>query len=66
MLPPVNSGDCVLIRDTGAYTLSLWSRHCSRAIPLILGYDEVDDRNIRFVTLRRRETADDIVSFWSP
>lgn len=66
MLPPVNPGDCVLIRDTGAYTLSLWSRHCSRAIPLILGYDEVDDRNIRFVTLRRRETADDIVSFWSP
>lgn len=66
MLPPVHAGDHIVIRDTGAYTLSLWSRHCSRAIPLIIGYDEADDRNIRFVTLRRRETVDDIISFWSP
>ena len=39
LLPRVEEGDWIAIRDTGAYTLSLWSRHCSRGIPAVLGYD---------------------------
>ncbi len=66
MLPPPSPGDHILIRDTGAYTLGLWSRHCSRAIPLALGYDDSGKRQDGFVTLRHRETFNDIVSFWSP
>ena len=66
MLPPVNVGDYILIRDTGAYTLGLWSRHCSRVIPLVLGYINEGKQLNHFVTLRRRETIDDIVSFWNP
>lgn len=38
LLPEMEPGDLVLIRDVGAYTLGLWSRHCSRGIPLVLGY----------------------------
>ena len=66
MLPAPSPGDHILIRDTGAYTLGLWSRHCSRAIPLVIGYDDSVNKRDRFVTLRHRETFDDIVSFWSP
>ena len=29
-LPPVRPGDRIVIHDVGAYTLSMWSRHCSR------------------------------------
>lgn len=61
LLPALAPGDHVLVRDAGAYTLSMWSRHCSRAIPLVLGVDGDD-----LTVLRRRETIADIVDFWSP
>jgi diaminopimelate decarboxylase len=63
LLPPIEVGDWILIRDVGAYTLSMWSKHCSRAIPVVLGYDP-DGKNLLRV-LRNPETVDDIVHFWS-
>ncbi len=60
-LPPVEPGDLVLIRDVGAYTLSYWSRSCSRAIPAVIGLDGGDLR-----LLRPRERPDDLVTFWGP
>ncbi|WP_437732006.1 diaminopimelate decarboxylase [Sorangium sp. So ce1335] len=59
-LPDLSPGDLVLIRDTGAYTLSMWSRHCSRGIPAVLGVDGGDVR-----VLRERERPEDVVAFWS-
>ncbi|WP_437324895.1 diaminopimelate decarboxylase [Sorangium sp. So ce381] len=58
--PELSPGDLVLIRDTGAYTLSMWSRHCSRGIPAVLGVDADDIR-----VLRERELPEDVVAFWS-
>jgi diaminopimelate decarboxylase len=62
-LPAVDVGDWIVIRDVGAYTLSMWSRHCSRGIPPVLGFDPHQAEPMR--VLRRGETPDDIVSFWS-
>lgn len=62
-LPPVEVGDWVVIRDTGAYTLGMWSRHCSRGIPLVLGYDRAAACPVRVI--REAETPRDIVRFWS-
>lgn len=59
-LPRVREGDWIAIRDTGAYTLSMWSRHCNRAIPAVIGYDEPDT-----FMLRDAESPDDIVRMWS-
>ena len=56
-------GDWLLIRDIGAYTLSMWSRHCSRGIPLVLG---IEHRPFRARVLRAAEAPDDVVRFWSP
>jgi diaminopimelate decarboxylase len=53
-------GDWLVIRDAGAYTLGMWSRHCSRGMPLVLGHD-VD----RFRVLRKAESPADVVRFWS-
>jgi diaminopimelate decarboxylase len=62
-LPPLEPGDWIVIRDVGAYTLSLWSRHCSRAIPSVIGYDP--QQAAQFRVLRRGETPADVVRFWS-
>lgn len=63
LLPPIEEGDWIVIRDVGAYTLSMWSRHCSRAIPPVLGYDPHLTEKLR--VLRHGETANDVVRFWS-
>ncbi len=34
-LPEINEGDYILIADTGANTISMWSGHCSREKPRI-------------------------------
>lgn len=59
-LPPIEPEDWVVIHDTGAYTMGMWSRHCSRALPLVLGW-----KNGRLSRLKARETLDRVVQFWS-
>lgn len=61
LLPMLDAGDYIAIADVGAYTVSLWSRHCSRGIPLVVGH-EGEGRS--FVVLRERETASDLVRYW--
>ncbi|MCO4772466.1 MAG: diaminopimelate decarboxylase [Deltaproteobacteria bacterium] len=58
-LPELRPGDLVVIRDVGAYTLSMWSRHCSRGIPAVLG--RVDGE---LTLLRRAETPESMVAYW--
>jgi len=61
-LPDAEEGDYILIHDTGAYTLSMWSRYNSRQIPKVIGYD---DENNTFEVLKARESKDDLLRFWS-
>ncbi len=58
-LPELRPDDIVVIRDVGAYTLSMWSRHCSRGIPAVLGLAGAE-----LSMLRREETPASIVAFW--
>jgi len=59
-LPAARPGDLLLIRDCGAYTLSMWSRHCSRSLPPTIGY-----RSGSVELLHRGERPEDVVRFWS-
>ncbi len=59
-LPAAEPGDLLLIRDTGAYTLSMWSRHCSRGLPPSIGYTQDSAR-----LLHAGEKPQDVVQFWS-
>ncbi len=63
-LPRIEPSDWLLLHDVGAYTLGMWSRHCSRGLPLVLGYNEAVSET-GFRTLRRRETPEDVAAFWS-
>jgi diaminopimelate decarboxylase len=58
-LPQVRAGDFLVIRDAGAYTLSMWSRYNSRQIPKVIGCD-----GDCFTVLRRRERVEEVVGFW--
>jgi diaminopimelate decarboxylase len=62
LLPPIEPGNWIVIRDVGAYTLSMWSRHCSRGMPAVYGYAPRHDEPLRL--LRPAETPADIVRFW--
>ena len=59
-LPAIEPGDWVVVHDIGAYTLGMWSRHCSRALPLVLGWREGE-----LSVLKARESLEDVVRFWS-
>ena len=59
-LAQASVGDLLLIRDVGAYTLSMWSRHCSRGLPPVWGV-----RGGELECLLAGESPDDVVAFWS-
>ena len=61
-LPLIEQGDYIIIQDTGAYTLSMWSRYNSRQIPKVIGY--FNEGKI-FEILRERESLDALLAFWS-
>jgi diaminopimelate decarboxylase len=52
-LPHLEVGDWLVIEGTGANTLGLWSRHCSRAIPAVVA---VDERGVSVWSPRRSVT----------
>ncbi len=61
-LPSIETGNYIFIHDTGANTLSLWSRHNSRQMPKVIGYY---DKGIQFEILKEREKVDNLWDFWS-
>ena len=72
LAPPVRPGDRIIVLDAGANTLSLFSRHCSRPSPAVLGvrFGEeeegvgTDGGGLRVAVLRAAETEDDVLRFW--
>ena len=61
-LPIVIEGDYILIHDTGAYTLSMWSRYNSRQIPKVIGFW---NKNDTFEVIKERESKEDLFEFWT-
>ncbi|MDR0477233.1 MAG: hypothetical protein LBH14_04770 [Desulfobulbaceae bacterium] len=58
-LPTAQAGDFLIVRDAGAYTLSMWSRYNSRQIPKVIACD-----GDSFTLLRRRESLKEVLAFW--
>jgi len=62
LLPAVREGDKVVVEDVGANTFALWSKHCSRAFPKVVGYS-LARREIRI--LKDRQSVQEAISFWT-
>jgi len=60
-LPRMQEGDKVVVADIGANSFSMWSRHCSRVFPKVIGYSQKAG-TIRVI--KDREGIDDVVRFW--
>lgn len=62
----VQEGDVLVMPMSGAYTISMYSRHTSQLVPAVYGYDGsiCESDKIGFATLKKAETLDDLVRFW--
>lgn len=60
-LPRLQEGDKVVVADIGANSFSMWSRHCSRVFPKVIGYSQ---KAGSIQILKEREKVDDVVRFW--
>jgi diaminopimelate decarboxylase len=58
--PAIREGDIVEIGLAGAYSTSMWSRHCSRRMPPVFGIDAED----RMVLLSAGESDADVLHLW--
>jgi len=64
LLPVVERGDFIVLHDCGANSLSMFSRHCSRQAPSVIGYRVLEDGKVNFKILKEAETMDDLLTFW--
>lgn len=55
LLPELHEGYWLAIGHTGANTYGLWSRHCSRTVPKMIGYSIYNEGLISILSERRAE-----------
>lgn len=63
-LPRATPGDLLVVRDTGANTLSLFSRHCSRRLTAVYGYARDGDGQLCVRLVKGKESVQDVARFW--
>lgn len=63
-LPRAVAGDLVVAHDTGANTISLFSRHCSRRAPAVYGYAVGTDGELAVQVIKEKESVRDVARFW--
>ena len=64
-LPPLAGGDYVVLHDTGANTLGLWSRHCSRLVPPVYSYTRDAAGAVELTLQKPAEPLERLLEFWS-
>jgi diaminopimelate decarboxylase len=64
--PALMVDDVVVMREAGANTLSMFSRHCSRFAPKVLGYRMADDDSSvsELEVLKEAESIESLCAFW--
>jgi len=62
-LPLMVEGDFLVIHDSGAYTLSMWSHHCNRAAPPVIGVRGEEEPHFELV--RAKPTRAEVSALWS-
>ena len=64
--PEVSEGDYVVVHDAGANCLSLFSKHCSRSAPPVIGYwkDPAASDGYALAVLKEGEKPEEVLRFW--
>ena len=63
-LPEAAAGDILIIHDSGAYTMALYSHYNSILPSPIYGYTMKDDGTVEFICFKERETYEENMAFW--
>ncbi|EME32063.1 diaminopimelate decarboxylase [Galdieria sulphuraria] len=63
LLPRCEPGDWLVVLDSGAYTLSMYSRHTSQWVSAVYGFHE--NSNEPFQLLKKEESPEELIRFWS-
>lgn len=71
-LPRIEAGDMVAVMDAGGYTLSMYSRYCSRGAPAVYGFSHGAEKGAgverggecRLELWRAAETLEDTLRMW--
>lgn len=63
-LPIVEQGDILVIHDTGAYSMSLYSKYNSILPSAVYSVESLTDGSIEVQCLKQRETQDEALMFW--
>lgn len=63
-LQRASSGDLLVAHDTGANTVALFSRHCSRRAPAVYGYAAGNDGELTVRLIKEKESVRDVARFW--
>lgn len=58
--PPLAEGHVIEIGLAGAYSTSMWSRHCSRRMPPVFGLTETG----RLIIISTGESEEDVLHLW--
>nr|ACO15662.1 Diaminopimelate decarboxylase [Caligus clemensi] len=67
-LPSATPGDVLAIHDTGAYTMSMYSRYNSIRPSVVYGYERINeeekDQCLRISCFKEKETAEETLGIW--
>ena len=67
-LPWPRLGDRVVVRDAGANTFALFSRHCSRRAPPVFAFASHDQeehpKGVSVVCVKETESEESVLQFW--
>ncbi|CAK4632506.1 hypothetical protein LEN26_016303 [Aphanomyces euteiches] len=63
-LPQIEPNDYIAIHDTGAYTVSMYSKYNSRPSTAVFGYDAAEDGAIQLTSFKPQETVEEVLAFW--
>lgn len=58
------AGEHLVLRDIGANTFALWSRHCSRPFPKVIALSTAEDPG-KVAIVKARESMESVIGFWS-
>ena len=62
-LPPIDINDKLIVMNSGANTMSMYSRHCSRPLPAVFVYYRVNN-DIVIKKIKNEESIESILQFW--
>ena len=63
-LPPVSDGDLLVIHDTGAYSMAMYSKFNSILPSPVYSVRRDAENNVRLACLKERETPEETLEFW--